>query len=175
MKKKTWGVLGASLLVAAGLLLSQQKPTLSEASVVRVLDGDTIEVQLDGQKERIRFLLVDTPEVAHFGKPAQPYAKLAKDYTQEQIAKAGNKVQLEFDQTERDKYGRRLAHVYVNGRSLQVLLLRNGYARYAYDYEDYKHEAEYHKAEETAKAKHLNIWKVDGYVQKDGYHPEVMH
>lgn len=80
-----------------------------DASVVRVIDGDTIEVRLkSGRTERVRFIGVNTPEVA---RELEPYGKEAADYTRRSLL--AKTVYLELDVGERDKYGRLLAYVWL--------------------------------------------------------------
>lgn len=135
------------------------------------VDGDTIKVDYDGEKKvPVRFLLIDTPETKHPKLGVQPFGKDASNFTKNAIAKA-NKVELEFESDgKRDKYGRLLAYVYVDGESLQEKLLAKGLARVAYIYKsNYIHLDEYQKVEEKAKDKKLNIWSKDGYVTKSGF------
>jgi micrococcal nuclease len=96
--------------------------------VVQVLDGDTIVVRrAGGPDETIRLLGVDTPETHHPRKPVQCYGPEAAAYTARRLT--GRVVRLESDVESRDKYGRRLAYVYVDGRRYDDELLRLGYAR----------------------------------------------
>ena len=83
-----------------------------ETKVVRTIDGDTIEVELNGMKEKVRLIGVDTPETHHPTKPVQPYGPEAENYTRSQLE--DKTVWLEKDVQERDKYGRVLAYVWVS-------------------------------------------------------------
>jgi micrococcal nuclease len=103
--------------------------------VIKVTDGDTMEVTYKGETERVRLLCVDTPESVKAGVEVQQYSKEASQFTK-QIA-LNKSVRLVFDKEERDRYGRLLAYVIVRGDStdknkeifLNALLVRNGYAR----------------------------------------------
>ncbi len=70
------------------------------------------------------------------------------------------KLQLEFDEGDRtDKYGRMLAYVYVDGKSVQETLLKEGLARVAYVYEpNTKYIDQFKKDEQEAKSEKLSIW-----------------
>ena len=99
------------------------------ASVVRVIDGDTIDVSLDGQQERVRLVGVDTPETVHPEIGVEPWGPEASNFTKT-LLPSGTKVRLEFDVQERDRYGRRLAYLYLrDGRRLNELLLQEGLAQ----------------------------------------------
>jgi len=90
---------------------SPTKALLIPATVTRIIDGDTIEVSLQGKTEKVRLIGVDTPETKHPDKPVQPYGPEAANYTEKQLA--GEKIFLEKDVSERDKYGRLLAYVWL--------------------------------------------------------------
>lgn len=90
---------------------SQSAFKLIPAQVVSVIDGDTIEVKIDGKTEKVRLIGVDTPETKHPSKPVQSYGLEASKYTTSQLN--GKKVFLEKDVEERDKYGRLLAYVWL--------------------------------------------------------------
>ncbi len=99
-----------------------------DASVVATIDGDTIDVRIDdGRVERVRILGADTPETKDRRKPVQCYGPEASAYTHARLA--GRQVSLETDSEVRDKYGRLLAYVYVDGERFDDELLRLGYAR----------------------------------------------
>lgn len=142
------------------------------AVVNRVIDGDTIEVMIDDKKTSIRLLLVDTPETKKPKTPVQPWGTEASDFLKKTLT--GKTVKLEM-QSNLDKYGRGLAYVYLDNKSIQEQLLSKGLARVAYVYvKNPPHLKEYQDKENAAKKEKLNIWSVDGYVKDDGFHPEVV-
>lgn len=96
-------------------------------SVVRVVDGDTFVIDRNGTEEKVRLIGVDTPESVHPDAAKNTDAgKSASEHTQELLT--GKSVYLEFDVQERDKYGRLLAYVYLDGEMLNERLLEEGYA-----------------------------------------------
>jgi micrococcal nuclease len=102
------------------------------ARVVRVIDGDTIEVSIDGQEEDVRYIGVDTPETVKPGAPVQCYGPQASAENQRLVE--GRTVRLVFDRERRDAYGRLLAYVYTRAdagksRFANAALVRDGYAR----------------------------------------------
>ncbi|MDQ0417688.1 micrococcal nuclease [Croceifilum oryzae] len=142
-----------------------------EVRLEEVVDGDTIIVLWRGQKEKVRLLLIDTPEMnyAPFGATPEPYARDAKSYIYDELIFA-NKLEIELDHPLRDQHGRILAHIWINtNRLLNEELLRKGYARYAYDFARHKHKARYRKAEQLAKTEKLRIWSQPNYVKKSGF------
>jgi len=108
-------------------VVAQESPTdpdRGSVKVSRVVDGDTIEVILDGVEEKVRMIGVDTPEV--YGG-AEPYGPEASAFTKGRLA--GQTVDLEFDVEERDRYGRLLAYVWLDGEMFNETLVREGYAQ----------------------------------------------
>ena len=98
------------------------------ATVIHVVDGDTVIVRLrNGELEKIRLLGVDTPEVVDPRKPVQCFGPAASAYTKSRLT--GRRVSLELDAEPRDKYGRLLAYVIVDGHRHNDELLERGYAR----------------------------------------------
>lgn len=96
--------------------------------VVRALDGDTVEVRFPGGgTDTVRLLGVDTPETHHPRKPVECFGPEAARFTRRALE--GRAVRLEYDVERRDRYGRRLAYLHVDGRRFNDELLRRGYAR----------------------------------------------
>lgn len=102
---------------------------LIKTRVVRVVDGDTIKVNLSKENESLRLIGMDTPESVHPKKEKNvPEGKIASDYVTDLIE--GKDVYIEFDVEERDRYGRYLAYIYLeNGEMLNDKLLKEGYAQ----------------------------------------------
>jgi micrococcal nuclease len=108
----------------------------ANATVVRVVDGDTLDVTTGGDHERVRLIGIDTPEVAHEasgdrpGNPAECFGDEAKAFTGS-LLPAGTAVRLERDVVARDDYGRVLAYVYraSDGVFVNYELARQGFAQ----------------------------------------------
>ncbi len=144
-----------------------------EATVTRVIDGDTLEVNMDGEKEEVRLLLVDTPETKHPSEPVQPFGPEASDFVNEQLE--GEEVRIVPGTEKYDKYNRLLAYVYIDGETIQEKLLRNGLARTAYLYNDLRLLDDFHEAQQIAQDQGIGVWSIEGYAHADhdhGYHYE---
>src|SRR5262245_11374581 len=102
-------------------------PATLEASVLHVDDGDTIDVRIDGRVERVRYIGIDAPEVAHEGTGAAPGGEAAARVNRSLLR--GRHVRLELDQELRDRYGRLLAYVWADGTMVNLEMVRLGYAR----------------------------------------------
>jgi micrococcal nuclease len=96
--------------------------------VVRVVDGDTIRVLLDGVEERVRYIGIDTPETAGSPGGEEPFGPEAADYHRQLLG--DGQVCLERDVSERDRFGRLLRYAWLeDGTMLNVRLLEAGMAR----------------------------------------------
>ncbi len=153
-------VLLALVFVAAPS--AQAPPVLvTDVTMVRVYDGDTIQVRLaDDSKVSVRFIGLDTPEKFRPRTPVQCWAQQATDYLKGQVSN-GIKLRLRTDtMTARvDRYGRLLRHVYRGRVNVGYRLVRNGAAR-AYNYQGARNQlsARYAKAETLAKRDKLGLW-----------------
>jgi len=113
--------------------------------VVKVTDGDTINILIDGNKqERIRFLDIDAPETG------QPFSEKSRKFVSDMVA--GKTVRVEYSR--RDQYGRILGTVFVDGKNVSEELLKAGLAWNYY----YSRNKRYAELEAEAKRKGLNIF-----------------
>ena len=146
---------------------------LVDVKFLNANDGDTFNVEIDGKKERVRLLMIDTPEMNYNKGEPMPYAEEAKARTTALLEKADS-VQLLFDKgPETDNYDRLLAYAFVDNISLHEVLLSEGLAavRYVNKPNDTL-EKELLEIQQQAEQKKLNIWAHDDYLQRDGFHPE---
>lgn len=142
----------------------------TNATVTNVVDGDTIDVQFEGSEERIRLILVDTPETKHPQKGVQPFGPEASEFTTSRLS--GKDVTLELGIEERDRYGRLLAYVFLNGENFNERLLSEGLGRVAVYPPNTEYLDEFRSAEAEAKAAGKGIWSLEDYVTDDGYQEE---
>lgn len=138
------------------------------ATVIKVVDGDTFDARFaDGSVERVRLILIDTPETKHPRIGEQPFGKEASEFTAKLLT--GKKVELELDVQERDQYGRILAYAYVGGKMVNKLLLEKGLARVAVFPPNTKYVDEFREIQDEARKKGIGIWSIENYVKEDGF------
>jgi micrococcal nuclease len=115
--------------------------TYNKATVVQVVDGDTLRIEMDGQEQAVRLIGIDTPEskinkkakkdsiktnydvetITAMGKEAARYVRT--------LVRKGDTVGLEFDVQKRDKYNRLLVYAYLSdGKMLNEEIVKAGYA-----------------------------------------------
>jgi micrococcal nuclease len=102
-------------------------PLIPNARVEWVIDGDTIEVDIDGIQETVRFIGIDTPEKTGGLRPAECYGDEASARMQ-QLLEPGDAIRLELDVEARDRYDRLLAYVHSPDGLLNEIMVRDGYA-----------------------------------------------
>ena len=128
-----------------------------EISLKKCIDGDTVDLVIDGDVKKVRFLAVDTPETKHPTKGVEPFGKEASKYTCDSLKNASS-IKLEYEDDKFDKYDRLLAWVFVDDNLLQSKLIENGLAKVAYLYGDYKYTGELKKIEAKAKKDRVGLW-----------------
>lgn len=123
------------IIVALAALLYPLLMQPAEGEVVKVVDGDTIEVYIEGKRERVRLLGIDTPELHRPEKGVEPFAQEASDYTRRRLSGRRVKLIRDPDSDDRDKYGRLLRFVELpDGSDFSAELVEEGYARVLLDY-----------------------------------------
>ncbi|HEX4982963.1 MAG TPA: thermonuclease family protein [Ilumatobacteraceae bacterium] len=137
MGRRLWrwipvGLLGACTSAAAGPPASTASGSVAQANAVveAVVDGDTIDVRIDGDEERVRLIGIDTPETKKPDTPVECFGPEATAFTQSLLA-PGTPVRLERDVVGRDDYGRLLAYLYraSDGILVNYEIVRQGFAR----------------------------------------------
>ena len=151
-------------LALSMILLATAVPTsawtepasMREATVVHVDDGDTIDVRVDGRAERVRYIGIDAPEIAHDGVGGARGGEAATRLNRALLG--GRHVRLELDRERRDRYGRLLAYVWVGDAMINVEMVRRGYARVLTIPPNVRYERWFARAEAEAQAAHLGLW-----------------
>jgi len=131
-------------------------PATLEAIVVHVDDGDTIDVQVDGRVERVRYIGIDAPEIAHEGSGGAPGGEAAARLNRTLLR--GRHVRLELDQEQRDRYGRLLAYVWTGGTMVNLEMVRLGYARALTIPPNVRYARRFARAEASAARAALGLW-----------------
>ena len=121
--------------------------------VVRVVDGDTIEIE---GGEKVRYIGIDTPETVDPRKPVQCFSVEASKKNKELVE--GKMARLEKDITDRDKYNRLLRYVSIGDVLVNLELVKQGFA-YSYSYPpDIKYQDEFVKAQQEARDLKQGLW-----------------
>ena len=124
-----------------------------EALVVRVIDGDTVEIE-GGQ--RVRYIGIDAPEIVHPTEPVEYFGEEAAEKNRELVE--GRIVSLERDVEDRDEYGRLLRYVWLGDVMINAELVRLGYA-YSYSLPpNIRYQELFLRLEGEAREQKLGLW-----------------
>lgn len=126
-------------------------PTGTEGLCTNVVDGDTIDVLIDGQEYRVRYIGIDTPETPH-----ECYSQEATQRNEELVL--GKTVCLEKDVSEMDRYGRLLRYVYVGDTFVNAALVSEGYAQVATYPPDVKYADYFLALQQEAREEGRGLW-----------------
>lgn len=138
---------------------NQISATKEVAKVLRVVDGDTIEVNLDNKKESVRLIGIDASETVDPRKNVECFGRQATEKAKEILD--GKTITLESDPTQpdRDKYGRLLRFVFIDNLNVNKLMISQGYAyEYTYQSSPYKYQLEFIEAQKSAREGEKGLW-----------------
>jgi micrococcal nuclease len=136
--------------------------TREAATIVRVVDGDTVDVRVGGRVERVRLIGLNTPESVDPGRPVECFRREASRKAQE-LLPAGAGVQLEADPTQGDRDSTRsrrlLRYVWLpDGRNVAEVMIAEGYGfEFTYRF-PYRHQARFKAAERQAREQQRGLW-----------------
>jgi micrococcal nuclease len=156
--------LGAATLAALlpSIAAAQQAPA-TFASVVSVVGGDTVDVQLDtGTREHVRLIGMDTPETVDPSQPMPCFSQEASTRAHELLDGQNVRVEMDTSQGERDKYGRLFAYLFLSdGTNFAQEMIGEGYA-HEYTYrQPYTYQSDFVAAQDWARANGLGLWAQD--------------
>jgi micrococcal nuclease len=132
-----------------------------EAMVTKVLDGDTIEVNINGAQYKLRYIGIDAPEPDSIDTNTRNIALKAADKNSEMVG--NQKVEIEKDVSETDRYGRLLRYVYAGGLMVNAELVKSGYAQAVSYPPDTKYQSLFSSLQAGAKASKAGMWGSSGY------------
>jgi micrococcal nuclease len=153
----------ASGVPASSPLETALPGALTEAQVVRVVDGDTIHVEISGQDFTLRYIGVDTPETVDPNRPVGCYGPEASAHNKELVQ--GKTVWLEKDVSETDKYDRLLRYVWLSddadptqGQMVNAALVHDGYAQVSTYPPDVKYQDYFLGLQRQAREAGAGLW-----------------
>jgi micrococcal nuclease len=164
--------LNALSLVLISVFLASSLHAQESTTVTRIVDGDTLKISYNGQKESVRLIGIDTPEsrvnkktkkdAKRSGQDIETIIALGKRATAyvESLIKAGDTIIIELDVQEKDWYGRLLGYVYLsNGKMLNEEIVKAGYANVMTVPPNIKYKDKFLKAYKDARERKVGLWK----------------
>jgi endonuclease YncB( thermonuclease family) len=155
-----------TLIACFGLFLTTSSAATYNATIDRVVDGDTVYLNetIKGTY-KVRMLSIDTPETNYQGEAQEPWGTEAKNYLS-QLLPSGTSVTIETDVEETDAYGRLLAHVHKGSLDVNQEMVRQGHAVAYYIWPNMLHFEEYQQAYLEARQNGRGMWDPDQPIQE---------
>ena len=177
-RRKAYGALGLIVVVTALVVWSRLGPSPGPppvpppaplpidarelpyeltGAVVKVVDGDTIDVELNGRTVRVHYIGVTTPETMHPPTGQEPCGPEAAEANRTLVE--GQTVRLELDVQQRDRDQRLLAYVYVGDMMINAELVRQGYAQVATFPPNVRYVDHFQQLQRDARQAGAGCWK----------------
>ena len=143
-------------LEAPSRVLEQSQPGLYKVAYFD--DGDTIDVDMNGSREKIRFIGVDTPETHDPRKAVQCFGHAAAAFTKELIANQAVRLESDPLSSNRDRYNRLLRYVYLpDGRLVNLEIIEQGYG-FAYTSFPFTKSDKFLQTQTETRQQHRGLW-----------------
>ena len=148
--------------------VEENQSSYVKAQVIQIIDGDTIRVTINGNIEKVRFVGINTPEIANRDHPDEFMGPEAKDFTEKAIK--DKDIYLEKDISDRDKYDRLLRYIWleepvanpstddIGKKTLNGILVKEGLAFSNFYKPDTKYQDQLEALENQAMEKAIGIW-----------------
>lgn len=149
--------------------VAQTANTFQEAKVLKVVDGDTIVIDRGQGQEKVRFILVDTPETKHPKKGVEYFGKEASTFTTNSLS--GKTIYLQKDVSETDRYNRLLRYIWIErpssnepteeeirSKCFNAILLAGGYAQVTTFPPDVKYVDLFRQIQKEAMDSNKGLW-----------------
>ena len=145
---------------------------MEEASLVKVVDGDTLRLMIDGEEKKVRLIGINTPEsVAADESRNNEYGVMACDHMKS-LLNGVDTLYIEYDEESLDQYGRTLAYVWLKDEPdsaetymLNACMLKDGYAVDVVYEPNVRYESFFFRLRTEAEYKNVGLWQYDGFRQ----------
>lgn len=153
------GVTTSTLPISTATATVTPNQSLISAKVIKVIDGDTVNVEVNGKTDSVRMIGIDSPESVDPRKPVQCFAIEASNRLKGLLT--GKTILLESDPTQgdKDKYNRLLRYIFLDDKTnINKLMISDGFAHeYTYNL-PYKYQQEFKQAETEAREAKRGLW-----------------
>ncbi len=170
MTKKQIRIISIAVLTVVSLVYGWMARTAPEGKksdgtdsvyIERIVDGDSVEANIRGKKEQIRFIGIDAPELSQ-----KPWGKRSRKFLEDMISASGWQLRIEYDVEKRDKYDRILAYLWSRDNKLiNEEILSNGYAVLFTFPPNVRHVDRLRSAQVIARENKRGIWGKGGLKQ----------
>jgi micrococcal nuclease len=127
--------------------------------VVKVVDGDTVDIAVNGKTERLRLIGINTPETVDPNKPVECFGPQASANAHKLLDGAEVKIAPDPSQDDKDIYGRFLRYVWrSDGLFYNLEAIKDGFA-FEYTFKNpYQYQKEFQAAQKSAQTNQLGLW-----------------
>lgn len=127
--------------------------------VLKIVDGDTIDILIENQTIRVRLLGINSPESVAPRRSVECFGEEASQYLKKILKDSIVRLEKDVNKPDTDEYGRWLRYVYVYNLFINQEMISNGYA-YEYTYHDeyYTFQNEFKNAEKNARESQIGLW-----------------
>jgi len=141
------------------LFVEESQEILAKTTVIRIIDGDTIVIRENGVEQKVRLIGIDTPETVDPRKEVECFGKEASLKAESLLLGESVRLEADFSQGDKDKYGRLLRYVFLtDGTHANLVLIQEGFAHeYTYDL-PYKYQELFKEAEQNARSLKKGLW-----------------
>ena len=150
---------GASAATPTSAPQDASSPVEANATVDRIVDGDTLVAVIGGQREKVRLIGINTPESVDPDRPVMCFGQEASRHLEE-LVPPGTRVRIERDVEPRDKYGRVLGYVYraADGLFVNLAQVTDGFANQYTFPPNVAHVNEFKQAAAQARGQRVGLW-----------------
>jgi micrococcal nuclease len=158
------GSAGAAVELPGGADLKPKGEVLPGVPVLRVVDGDTLHVLVNGRDVTVRMIGLNTPETVKPNSPIECFGPAASQFAKRALTDQRVTLELDRSQGRTDKYGRMLAYVWLarSGGGLRLFNLAEIAGGYAYERQygptPYAWRNQFRAAERSAQAAGAGLW-----------------
>ena len=165
-ESSTSPVIVPSISATSSALANPSPPAGEAVRVLRVVDGDTIAVEINGQSQTVRYIGIDTPETVHPNRDVELMGPEASEFNKSLVE--GQLVYLERDVSETDRFGRLLRYVWVDYQGERVMvnaeLVRAGFALTSTYPPDVKYDELFILLQSEARQAQRGLWSEEAQV-----------
>jgi micrococcal nuclease len=137
-------------------------PQTGSYLVTKVRDGDTIEINYNGKTEAVRLVGINTPETVDPRRPVQCFGKEASNKLKALLTQKAVSLETDATQSDRDRYGRLLRFVFLDGQDVGLIMLKEGYAQESlYSSVPHLYRDLYLTAQKEAQDNERGLWSPD--------------
>ncbi len=165
MKKIIFLLLFSILFFPKTTLALEPQNDYDTVTLSNCVDANSARFMLGNTEIKVKFLGIESAMTIHSSSLDEIHGSFVSDYVCSVLTNADDiKIEYEPNSDREDKYGRLLVWVYVDGVLLQENLVRLGYSKIAYLYDNYTYNTVLKEAENKAKTEKLGIWQEEDIV-----------